>query len=136
MAPAIPIILGALIAIPVGIIALIYLIVPLFKAIGFVIRQVVRFIGGEIGDALRARSATTIVRHLCMNPQVEVLNETHARGRGHLLVLRHHCESGITEPTVCADYRDEYVRVGPEWRFAVRDVELAFGETATEVGPR
>ena len=90
----------------------------------------------EIGDALRARSATTIVRHLCMNPQVEVLNETHARGRGHLLVLRHHCESGITEPTVCADYRDEYVRVGPEWRFAVRDVELAFGETATEVGPR
>ena len=36
----------------------------------------------EIGDALRARPATTIVRHLCMNPQIEVLNETHARGAG------------------------------------------------------
>src|SRR5438128_1355793 len=53
MAPAIPILLAVLIAIPVGIIALIYLIVPLFKAIGFVIRQAVKFIGGEIGDALR-----------------------------------------------------------------------------------
>jgi SnoaL-like domain len=90
----------------------------------------------EISDALRARPASTIVRHLCMNPQIEVLNETHARGRGHLLVLRHHSDSGITEPTVCADYRDEYVRLGPEWRFAVRDVELAFGDTATQVVPR
>ena len=90
----------------------------------------------EIGDALRARSASTIVRHLCMNPQIEVLNETHARGRGHLLVLRHDSDSGITEPTVCVDYDDEYVRLGPEWRFAVRKVELAFGDTATQVTPR
>ena len=44
------------------------------------------------------------------------------RARGHLLVpppLRL-----ITEPTVCVDYNDEYVRLGPEWRFAVRNVEL------------
>jgi hypothetical protein len=66
-----------------------------------------------------------------MNPQIEVLNETHARGRGHLLVLRHHSDSGITEPIVCADYNDEYVRLGPEWQFALRKVELAFGDTAT-----
>jgi len=90
----------------------------------------------EIGDALRARPVTTIVRHLCMNPQVEVVDETHARGSGHLLVLRHHSDSGITEPTVCADYRDEYVRLGPEWQFAVRNVELAFGDTTTSITPR
>jgi SnoaL-like domain len=90
----------------------------------------------EIGDVLRARSATTIVRHLCMNPQVEVVSETRARGRGHLLVLRHHSDSGITEPMVCADYLDEYVRIGPEWRFAVRAVELAFGDTAIQGTPR
>jgi hypothetical protein len=90
----------------------------------------------EIGDALRARPATTVVRHLCLNPQVEVLNETHARGRGHLLVLRHHADSGITEPTVCADYCDEYVRVGTEWRIAVRTVELPFGDIGTQVTTR
>jgi hypothetical protein len=90
----------------------------------------------EIGDALRARPATTIVRHLCMNPQIEALNETHARGRGHLLVLRHHSDSGINEPTVCADYTDEYVRLGPDWRFAERKVELPFGDTATQITPR
>jgi hypothetical protein len=84
----------------------------------------------EIGDVLRVRPTTTIVRHLCMNPQVEVLDETHARGRGHLLVLRHHTDSGITEPTVCVDYRDEYVRLGSEWRFAARTVELSFGDPA------
>jgi len=90
----------------------------------------------EIGAVLRARSETTVVRHLCMNPQVDVLSETQARGRGHLLVLRHHSDSGVTEPTVCADYRDEYVRLGSEWRFAVREVELAFGDTATQVTAR
>jgi serine/threonine protein kinase len=43
----------ALMAIPVGIIGVIYLIVPFFKGVGFVFRQVFGFIGGEIGDALR-----------------------------------------------------------------------------------
>ena len=48
----------------------------------------------EIGDVLRVRPTTTIVRHLCM------------------------------------DYRDEYVRLGSEWRFAARTVELSFGDPA------
>jgi len=46
-------VLATLIAIPVGIVAVIYLIVPVFKAIGWTIRQVVRFVFGEIGDLLR-----------------------------------------------------------------------------------
>jgi serine/threonine protein kinase len=54
MAPApLVIILLALIAIPVGIVAIIYLIVPVFKAIGWLIKKVFGFVFGEIGDALR-----------------------------------------------------------------------------------
>lgn len=102
-----------------------------FSRLGRILRS-----AREIGDVLRARPTTTIVRHLCVNPQVDVLDEIHARGHGHLLVLRHHADSGITEPTVCADYRDEYVRVGTQWRFAVRAVELSFGDIATSVTSR
>src|ERR1043165_465269 len=47
------ILLGALVVIPLGIVAVLYLIVPFFKAIGWVVRQVFRFIGGELGDAMR-----------------------------------------------------------------------------------
>ena len=47
------IILGAIIAIPLGVILVIYLLVPLFTGIGWVIRQIFRFIFGEIGDLLR-----------------------------------------------------------------------------------
>ncbi len=53
MAPPVFILLAAVIAIPVGIVAVLYLIVPFFKAIGWVVRQAFRFIGGEIGDGLR-----------------------------------------------------------------------------------
>lgn len=53
MAAPVFITLLALIAIPVGIIAVIYLIVPAFKAIGWLFRQIFRFIFGEIGDVLR-----------------------------------------------------------------------------------
>src|ERR1044071_6103182 len=47
------ILLGALVVIPLGIVAVLYLIVPFFKAIGWVVRQVFRFIGGGLGDAMR-----------------------------------------------------------------------------------
>jgi serine/threonine protein kinase len=44
---------AVLLAIPLGIIAVLYLVVPFFKAVGWVVRQVFQFIAGEIGDALR-----------------------------------------------------------------------------------
>ena len=53
MAPPLIALVGALILIPLGIIAVLYLLVPLFKAIGWLVRQVFRFTAGEIGDALR-----------------------------------------------------------------------------------
>ncbi len=54
MAPGpIMIVLLALIAIPVGIVAIIYLVVPIFKAIHWIFKKAFGFIFGEIGDALR-----------------------------------------------------------------------------------
>src|SRR5882762_4347788 len=53
MAAPLIVLLGALILIPVGIVAVLYLVVPFFKAIGWIVRQAFRFVGGEIGDALR-----------------------------------------------------------------------------------
>lgn len=58
MSPApLLIVLLALIAIPVGIIAVIYLFVPAFKGIAWLFKQVFGFIFGEIGDVLRLTGA-------------------------------------------------------------------------------
>lgn len=51
--PVVVIAILALIAIPVGIVAVLYLIVPFFKAVGWLCRQVGRFVYGEVSDALR-----------------------------------------------------------------------------------
>lgn len=67
---AIVVVLLALLAIPVGIIGVIYLIVPFFKGVGFVFRQVFGFIGGEIGDALRIVGG--LVTQLILIPLVVV----------------------------------------------------------------
>ncbi|MCC6321538.1 MAG: hypothetical protein IT438_08915 [Phycisphaerales bacterium] len=42
-----------LVAVPLGIALLVYLIVPAFKGLGWLLSQVFRFMVGEIGDALR-----------------------------------------------------------------------------------
>ena len=56
-------ILASIMAVIVSVILIMYIIVPLFRAIGWVIRHVARFIGGMIGDALRLVGAllTTLV---------------------------------------------------------------------------
>ncbi|MCB9840054.1 MAG: hypothetical protein H6809_00190 [Phycisphaeraceae bacterium] len=45
--------LGGILAIAVVVIAIVFLIVPLFKGIGWLFKQVFTFIGGELTDALR-----------------------------------------------------------------------------------
>jgi len=45
--------LAALVAIPIAVLLVIYVLVPIFKGIGWFIRQIFRFIAGEIGDFLR-----------------------------------------------------------------------------------
>lgn len=60
--------LGVLLAIPVGIILVMYLIVPLFKGIGWVIRHLFQFIAGELGDVLRIIGA--VVTQIILVPLV------------------------------------------------------------------
>src|SRR5215471_4087007 len=62
--------LGALIVIPVGIVAVLYLLVPLFKGIGWLVRQVFRFVFGEIGDALRI--VGSVITQLVLFPLIIV----------------------------------------------------------------
>jgi len=47
------IILGVIAAIVVGVFALIYLVVPFFKAVGWVLRQIFNFVVGEVSDVFR-----------------------------------------------------------------------------------
>ena len=70
MAPIIPIALGAFILIPLGIVALLYLIIPVFKGIFWLVRQAFRFVIGEVGDALRIVGA--IITQVVLLPLVVV----------------------------------------------------------------
>lgn len=56
-------VLALLIVIPLGIAAVVFLIVPTAKGIAWIVRQILRFIGAEIGDLLRLIGAfiTSIV---------------------------------------------------------------------------
>jgi serine/threonine protein kinase len=56
-------ILASVLAITVAVILVMYIIVPLFKGIGWIIRHVARFVGGMLGDAMRVVGAilTTLV---------------------------------------------------------------------------
>jgi serine/threonine protein kinase len=57
------VILGGIVAIAAAAILVMYVLVPLFKGIGWLFGQVFRFVGGEVGDVLRVVGAifTTIV---------------------------------------------------------------------------
>jgi hypothetical protein len=79
-----------------------------------------------IADALRERSAATIVRHFGANSIVDIVDSSHARGAGNLIVVRHDRGTGVTEAPVYGDYRDEYVLTDLGWRIAVREVSLSF----------
>ncbi|MBX3357133.1 MAG: hypothetical protein KF745_01765 [Phycisphaeraceae bacterium] len=61
-------VLLALVAIPLGIVALIYLIIPVFKGVAWLVRQVLRFVIGEISDVLRLIGA--IVTGIVLVPLV------------------------------------------------------------------
>lgn len=61
-------ILGLLIAIPVAVVVVIYVVVPCFKGLGWLIRQVARFIAGEIGDLFRLIG--TIITMIVLTPLV------------------------------------------------------------------
>lgn len=45
--------LTILVIVPIAVFGMVYILVPFFKAIGWTVRQIARFIGGEIGDFFR-----------------------------------------------------------------------------------
>jgi len=56
-------VIAALVLIPLAVIMVMYVVVPVFKGIGWIITQLARFIGGEVGDLFRLIGAviTSIV---------------------------------------------------------------------------
>lgn len=57
--------------------------------------------------------------HLVSNPQVDVIDATHARARSrHLLIMRD--KSGHPVPRLAGRYEDELVREGGKWKIAHR----------------
>jgi hypothetical protein len=83
-----------------------------------------------IADALRGRSAATMVRHYGSNSIVDVVDSSHARGAGNLVVVRHNRGTGVTEAPVYGDYRDEYVLTDRGWKIAVREVSMSFDQSS------
>jgi hypothetical protein len=79
-----------------------------------------------IGAALRDRPANARVRHLCMDPVIDVIDASHASGGGTLIVARFDASSGVADPPLWGDFRDQYVLFDGEWRIALREVSLAF----------
>ena len=80
-----------------------------------------------IAAALERRPAGSVVRHVCANPMITVIDSTHAKGTGTLLVYRHNSETYVTDPPVIGDYEDAYVCTDLGWQIASRRVWLSFG---------
>lgn len=53
MPQALIILLAIIVAIPILVVAVVFLVIPVVKGISLVVRQIVRFIGGILGDTLR-----------------------------------------------------------------------------------
>jgi hypothetical protein len=80
---------------------------------------------GAIAAALRDRPAEARVRHLSMDPVVDVLDAGNAQGSGTLIVARAGAD-GVPAAPLWGDYRDHYVLVDGAWRISVREVSLSF----------
>src|SRR6266446_4143484 len=80
-----------------------------------------------IAAALKAMPSFSMVRHVCANPMITVIDSTHAKGTGTLLVYRHNSETYVTDPPVIGDYEDAYVCTDLGWQIASRKVWLSFG---------
>ena len=80
-----------------------------------------------IAAALKSRPSHAAVRHVCAYQLITVIDGTHARGTGTLLVYRHDSQTNLTDPPVLADYEDAYAFTELGWRIASRRVWLSFG---------
>ena len=79
-------------------------------------------------------TATTIVRNICVNTQVDVLRAKHMALPRDLLGPQTLDRASRSQPYVCAELRDEYVRLRREWRLAYARSSFV-RDTATRLTP-
>jgi len=92
----------------------------------------------EIARTFAEREALTDLQtlHLCTNIDVEVRDESYARGWVNLCLFRRWRDSGttapvpVTTPSLVAAYEDKYVRVGGRWLLEARTQRVVFADPA------
>ncbi len=90
----------------------------------------------ELRAGLGERQAKTsrVARHVCSNLLLDVLDEDTAQGVVYVTIYRHDRPEGESDqdvapvdlPLMLGEYRDRYVRTPKGWRFARREVAVAF----------
>lgn len=87
------------------------------------------------GFGRRQAQTQRMSRHVCNNLQLEVQDESTARGVVYLTLYRSDGEEGrrvspLEQPDVVGEYRDRFVRTEEGWRFAEREIEVSFVRAA------
>lgn len=90
-----------------------------------------------IRRSMGRRRADLRSRHVLTNVLVDVVDEDHARGITYLTLYRHigpeSSQPGPiahARPAAVGEYLDEFVRTPAGWRFARREISLAFRDPA------
>jgi len=92
----------------------------------------------EIARTFAEREALTDLQtlHLCTNVDVEVLDQSTARGWVNLCLFRRWRDAGttapvpVTTPSLVAAYEDAYERVDGRWLLATRTQRVVFADPA------
>jgi hypothetical protein len=96
----------------------------------------------EIRAWFQRREGVTrrVSRHVCTNVGIDVLSEDEAEGLCYLVNYRHDRQEGDTSLPVPADHpkwvgelRDRFRRTPDGWRFAHRQVDVAFRRRRTPI---
>ncbi|MFN0304819.1 MAG: nuclear transport factor 2 family protein [Burkholderiales bacterium] len=83
-----------------------------------------------IRAAMRQRRRDAVVRHLCFNILIDVIDRDQATGTSYLTLYRHFGAATIPtpmiEPEMIAEYHDRFVSTSTGWRIAERRAVVVF----------
>jgi hypothetical protein len=85
-----------------------------------------------MGGQAEWKASGIVMRHVCTNFTVEVVDADHASGLCYLMVFRHEpmAETPATapqsQPVSIGEYHDTFVRVGDKWLFKTRTLHWIF----------
>ena len=88
-----------------------------------------------IREAMRRRPPSLVSRHVITNIVVDLIDERNAAGLCYLVLFRDtrgdpERTSSLAGPALIGDYTDRFVLTEQGWRFASRDLALAFRRPA------